>query len=422
MKRLNGIHLPGKRRTDDKQITPLPLPEAVRIPMLMHSGSPCVPIVKAGDHVDVGQLIGRAEAKDAVPIHASISGTVRCISSYDLPDGETVPCIEIESDEEQLLAGTCLPPVLTTRQDLVEAARESGCVGLGGDGSLTWQKLDTDVPVRMLIVNGAECETKLSADGRLMIESPEDIISGIELIMKLLKIKETRIGVRRDRPAAIQQLVNASAGKKGITVCPLPPAYPQGAEKVLVFHTSGIVITENQTPESLGILVLNVSTCAFLYQYSQTGIPLVERVVTVDGDAVANPCNLRVPIGTPVTDLLDYAACETEKLRQLLCGGEMMGECISQRASVVKTQNGLIASKTVRTYQKSACIRCGRCMEACPLDLIPAELDRAYHQRNVKKLKELRVELCMNCGCCTYVCPAKRPLAETNQLAKALLA
>ncbi|MBR4201843.1 MAG: RnfABCDGE type electron transport complex subunit C [Oscillospiraceae bacterium] len=422
MKRLNGIHLPVKKRTEDKQITPLPLPKTVRIPMLMHSGSPCVPIVSAGDHVDVGQLIGRAEASDAVPVHSSVSGTVRRIIRYELPSGQTVPCAEIETCETQLLADTCIPPVINTKQDLIDAARESGCVGLGGDGSLTFQKLSTNHPVQMLIVNGAECETRLSADGRLMLEAPEQIIGGIELVTKLLKIRETRIGVRRNRPAAIQQLLNAAANSRNITVCPLPSDYPQGAEKVLIFHTAGIAVPDGQTPEELGILVLNVSTLAFLYQYSQTGIPLVERVVTVDGDAVTKPCNLRVPIGTPVTDLLDYAACEPDRIHQLLCGGEMMGECITFRASVVKTQNGLIASNTVKTYEESACIRCGRCMNACPLSLMPVSLDKAYQQRDVNQLKALRVDLCMNCGCCTYVCTAKRPLAETIQSAKALLA
>lgn len=421
MKRLNGIHLPLKKHTEDKPVIPLPTPETVRIPLLMHDGAACEPAVQAGDHVHIGQLIGRADSENAVPIHSSVSGKVVKIGEYEAIDGSTIPCIEIKTDRKQFIDGSCQPPVIETKADLIRAARESGCVGLGGDGSLTFQKLDTSKPLKMLIVNGAECETYLSADGRLMFEAPEQIIGGISLLMKLLKIKEARIGVQRSRPAAIQQLTAAGAEQKGITICPLPPVYPQGAEKVLIFHTCGIVIPENETPADSGILVLNVSTCAFLYQYSQTGIPLVERTVTVDGDAVSKPCNLRVPIGTPVTELLEYAGCEPDKVKLLLSGGLMMGECIPLSSSVTKPQNGLTAMRSNTKPQASPCIRCGRCMRACPMQLMPMQLDSAYEEQNISALEHGRVQLCMNCGCCTAVCPAKRPLAEHNQLAKALL-
>lgn len=421
MKRLNGIHLPLKKRAEDQQIISLPLPELIRIPMRMHAGAPCVPVVQQGDHVRIGQMIGRAEDETAVPIHASVSGVVTAVTDYEMPDGATVPCVEIRPDAEQLIDAGCQPPELRTPEDLANAARDAGCVGLGGDGSVTHLKLRPKEQIKMVIVNGAECETHLASDGRYMIEAADDIIGGVAMIMKIMKIKEARIGVQRNRPAAIRQLTLAAESQKGITVCPLPPMYPQGAEKVLIYHTSGIVVPEDQTPEALGILVLNVSTCAFLYQYSQTGIPLVERVVTVDGDAVGNPCNLRVPIGTPVTELLEYAQCDPDKVRQLLCGGLMMGECIPLSASVVKPQNGLIAMKTNKKTVASECIRCGRCMRACPLSLMPMELNRAYQERNVNLLEQYRVMLCMNCGCCTFACPAKRPLAEQNQLAKALL-
>lgn len=421
MKRLNGIHLPLKKRTSDQQITPLPLPARIRLPLLMHQGTPCVPAVAQGDHVNIGQLVGRAEDDAAVPIHASVSGTVTAITEYDLPNGEAVPCVEIKPDEEQCVDESCQPREPHMQTELADMARDAGCVGLGGDGSATHSKLRPQTPVRLLIVNGAECETHLTADSRQMIDSPEDIIGGIAMIMKCMKIKEARIGVQRNQPAAIHRLMNAAASHKGITVCPLPPLYPQGAEKVLIFHTCGIAVSEEQTAEELGILVLNVSTCAFLYRYSQTGIPLIERVVTVDGDAVEKPCNLRVPIGTPVTELLEYAACPQERVRHLFCGGLMMGEGIPLSASVIKPQNGLIAMKSIRKPAPSACVRCGRCMRACPMALMPMVLNQAYQERNVNLLEQHRVMLCINCGCCSYVCPAKRPLAEQNQLAKTLL-
>ena len=423
MKRLNGIRLPRKKRTEEKPIKPIPLPALVRIPMLMHAGTPCTPAVRVGDAVTVGQCIGISKDENSVPVHASVSGTVSAITDYQTISGETVPCIEIRSDGEQILCDACEPPKLETRDDLIAAAKASGCVGLSGAGDLTFQKLAAVKKPRMLIVNGAECEQYLSADSRLMIESPVDAVGGIVLLMKLLKIKEARIGIQTDKPLAIQKMTEACSEQKGITVCPLPPVYPQGAEKVLVFHTCGIVIPEDQTPADQDILVLNINTCAFLYQYAQTGIPLVERVVTVDGDLVDKPCNLRVPVGTPVKELLEYAACHTERVRTLLCGGPMMGAVLDMtEACIVRQQNGLTALRRMKTSRyETACIRCGRCMEVCPMHLMPMELNAAYQRKDPAALQAGHVGLCMNCGCCSYVCPAHRQLAEKNQLAKLLL-
>ena len=423
MKRLNGIRLPRKKRTEEKPIKPIPLPALVRIPMLMHTGTPCTPAVRAGDYVTVGQCIGKAPDENSVPIHASVSGTVSALTEYCTVTGETVPCVEISTDGEQILCDTCTPPVLESRDDLIAAAKASGCVGLSGSGDLTFQKLAAVKKPQILIVNGAECEQYLSADSRLMSETPEQAVGGIVLLMKLLKIKDARIGIQTDKPLAIQRMTEACNEQKGITVCPLPPVYPQGAEKVLIYHTCGIVVPENQTAADMGILVLNVSTCAFLYQYTQTGIPLVERVVTVDGDTIDKPCNLRVPIGTPVRDLLEYAACHTDRVRTLLCGGPMMGMLLdSQEASVVRQQNGLTAMRRAKSsVRESACIRCGRCMDACPMNLMPMELNDAYQRRDPAALQELHLRLCMDCGCCSYVCPAHRQLAEKNQQAKLLL-
>lgn len=422
MKRLNGIRLPRLKHAEDQQVVSIPLPEIVRIPMLMHAGVPCRPAVEAGAQVLVGQVIGVADKNQAVPIHASVSGTVTAVSQYHATDGSKVPCIEIEADGEQFLSDDCQPPTLESQADLVHAARVSGCVGLGGDGSLTYEKLDPPEKPHILIVNGAECEPYLTVDSRLMTESADDIVGGIALIMKLLRIKEARIGITADKTAAIKLLTDACAAQKGISVCPLPPLYPQGAEKVLIFHTCGIVIPENQTAADCGVLVLNVSTCAFLYQYSQTGIPLVSRVVTVDGDAVRKPCNLRVPVGTPVHALLEYAGCDFKAVKQLIAGGPMMGVHLrSFETPVLRQQNGLLALTKYQKKKESACMRCGCCMHACPMHLMPMELNRAYQKKDVNMLQSYRVSLCMNCGCCSYVCPAARPLAETNQLAKALL-
>ena len=423
MKRLNGIRLPKSKRAQNKQITVLPLPKLIRIPMLMHMGEPCVPCVEPDEYVYVGQEIGRAESDKAVPIHSSVSGNVSVISEYSLPDGTKVPAVEIIPDGLQVIHPDCIPPKISNQKELADAARKSGCVGLGGSGDLTYQKFSRSEKMNILVLNDAECECFLSTDLRQMLENAEQIISGAAMIQKIMKIKEVLIGVQSNQPAAIQVLTQAAEKQKGITVCPLPPLYPQGEKKVLVFHTTGLVVPEGQEPEDIGVLVLNVSTCAFLYQYAQTGIPLVERVVTVDGNAVPKACNLQVPVGTPIIDVLSYASCELDLVKEIYSGGAMTGVCYPAfRASVVKPQNGLVAMKTVsKRKAPTDCIRCGKCLSACPMNLMPTEIDRSYQKRDVAALTELHTGLCMNCGCCTYVCPANRPLSETIQQAKLLL-
>ncbi len=400
----------------------IPLPKLVRIPMQMHMGAPCVPIVKQRDTVTVGEKIGEMQGEFSAPIHSSVSGTVTAVTQYQTINGALVPCIEIEPDGKQTLSPMCSAPVIETKEDLLNAVRASGCVGLGGAGFPTHIKLNAKQKIDMLILNGAECEPYLTTDCRQMIEAPEEILGGVCLLMKLLNIKETRIGIESNKPAAIRQLTEACKEFVDVSVVPLPPVYPQGAEKVLIYHTCGRVVPEGKIPADIGVIVLNISTCAYLYRYSQTGIPLVERVVTVDGDAVNKPCNLRVPIGTPLRDLLKFAECDLESVKQLFSGGPMMGVSLfSLDLPVTKQQNGLLAMKTVKTQKASACIRCGRCMRACPMKLMPMELERAFRTKDIAALESHHLRLCINCGCCSYVCPARRPLAESHQLAKQLL-
>lgn len=423
MKRLNGIHLPKRKHAEARKTETIPLPDLVRIPMQMHIGKPCTPIVTVGEPVSVGQKIGVPADELTVPVHSSVSGTVTAIADHTTVSGEQIPCIEIKPDGLQKLHSGCEPPVIDTREQFIQAVRESGCVGLGGSGFPTFRKLASAQPIKMLIVNGAECEPYLTADMRQITEKTGDVLGGIRLVMRFLKIKECRVGIEKTQPAALKQIAYAAAADENIMVCPLPALYPQGAEKILIYHTCGRIVPEGKNPADIGVLVMNISTLAFLFRYCKTGIPLIERVVTVDGSAVKKPCNLRVPIGTPQHDLLSYAECNFEKVKQLIGGGPMMGISLySDEQPVIKQQNGLLAlTKALRT-EPTACIRCGRCMKACPMNLMPMELARAYQRRDEELLRKLHLGLCMNCGCCSYVCPAKRPLAEENQLAKQFLA
>lgn len=255
-----------------------------------------------------------------------------------------------------------------------------------------------------------------------MVERPENVIGGIRLIMSQLNIKNAIIGIEDNKPEAIKHYKEITDKEDNIDVCTLPSQYPQGAEKVLIYTTTGRIVMEGELPSDQKVIVLNVSTIAFLYKYTQTGIPLIRRRITVEGDAVKNPQNVIAPIGTSIRDLLIFAETELDSLKQVIVGGPMMGSCIlSIDTPITKTSNSILAVKNYTKSEESSCIRCGRCIKACPLNLMPTELEKAYKTKNIQALIDLKIMLCMNCGCCTYVCPANRKLAEVNQIAKFLV-
>jgi electron transport complex protein RnfC len=255
-----------------------------------------------------------------------------------------------------------------------------------------------------------------------MIEDPDSVIGGIKLVMKYISIKNTIIGIESNKPDAIALLSEKTASDSDITVKSLPASYPQGAEKVLIYNTTGRIVMEGQLPSDQKVIVLNVSTAAQIYKYCKTGMPLVDRRLTADGDIVKNPCNLMVKIGTPVSAVLEYAKCDTEKMNKLILGGPMMGmSAFDISTPIGKGNNAVLAFEKYSEPVMTNCIRCGRCISACPFNLMPTEMEKAYQRKDVEALKKLKVTLCMNCGCCTYACPAGRKLAETNQLAKALI-
>lgn len=422
MKKLNGIKLNHRKNTENCKTIILPIPEKVMLPMSMNMGAPCSPLVKVGDCVKVGQKIGDCDAPFSIPVHSGVSGKVTAVCDYRTAMGAVCKAVEIEPDGIQELSADIKPPEITDKQSFIKAVRESGLCGLGGAGFPTHIKLNPKTPIDTLVINGAECEPYITADYREMLENSDDVLNGIRLVKDMLDIKYAKIAVEANKPQAIEKFTEMAENDDTIDIVTLPSAYPQGAEKVIIYNSTGRIVHEGELPSDVGVIVLNVSTVAFISRYIRTGVPLITRRITVDGDAVKLPQNVCAVIGTPIIDVLKFCNTKTDSVRKVISGGMMMGMCIpDMNMPVTKTTNALLAFKTFDDRKPSACIRCGRCVNVCPLGLMPAEIDKAYKIRNIDDLKALKVTLCMNCGSCTYVCPANRKLAETNQLAKSLI-
>lgn len=422
MKKLKGIKLNHRKNTENSATVDFPLPASVKIPMSMTMGAPCKPLVKKGDEVKVGQKIGDSDAPFSAPVHSGVSGKVSAVTEYRTAAGAVCQAIEIETDGSQTVSEEVKPPEVTDKAGFIKAVRESGACGLGGAGFPTHIKLATKSPIDTLIINAAECEPYITSDYREMIESPEDIIGGIRLVKESLGIAKAKLAIEANKPEAIKNFTEMAQNDDTIDIVTLPSSYPQGAEKVIIYNCTGRIVKEGELPSDEGVIVMNVSTAAFLYRYFKTGMPLVTRRLTVDGNAVGEPKNIRTVIGTSFREILEFCKTDIDSVRKLIGGGPMMGMSIPDMdMPVVKTSNALLAFRTYDERVTSACIRCGRCVRVCPFSLMPADIERAYRIKNIEELTKLKVNLCMNCGCCTYICPANRKLAEINQLAKALL-
>lgn len=423
---LNCIKIPHRKNTEKCETINFAVPKTVSIPMSQHMGVPCTPVVSVGEEVKVGQKIGDSNAFMSAPVHSSVSGTVSAINDYILSNGKVCKSVVIDCDGKQTESEDIKPPVITDKASLIKAVRNSGCCGLGGAGFPTHIKLNFDenkTPIDSLVINAAECEPYITSDYREMTENPQDVLNGIKTIQKILNIEKTYICIEDNKPDAIKILTDLTSNDNSVKIKKLPAFYPQGAEKVIAYNATGRIIKEGELPSNQGIIVMNVSTVSFLNRYFKTGIPLIQRRITIDGDAVKSPCNVIAPIGTSVAELLEFAEYEKDKVKKVLTGGLMMGTCLYDiNTPIIKTNNAILALKKQTEKVQTNCIRCGRCINACPMGLMPTELEKAYKSKNSDTLKALKVNLCMNCGSCSYVCPAKRNLAETNQLEKAFIA
>ena len=434
-KDISSLRVPHNKHTAACEPVRIDLPKEVVLPMNMHSGHEAEPIVQVGDTVKVGQLIAREEGRFSSPVHATVSGKVVQIGTMDTAKGKLTTVIRIESDGLMEVAPTVKPPVVTDCDSFLQAVRESGMVGLGGAAFPTWAKLNearnADYKVDTVLINAAECEPYITSDHRMMLAHPELIADGIEYLRKYmsdyLKDAVYKICIEKNKPDAIEKLKKTFAGKDYVQVHELNAIYPQGAKQVMLYNATGRVAIAGRRFPSFGALIINVSSLALTAHYLNTGMPLVERIVTVDGPAVEKPMNLIAPIGTRISELLKYTGLKSQP-GKIVVGGPMNGSAIcSVDDPIVKVSNAVLVFDEKRAVlpEASACINCGRCVEKCPVGISVAMVDRVMklrdEERRVKALIDTGVRQCVDCACCSYVCPAHRPLLQINQQAKSYL-
>lgn len=425
-----GVKVAHHKNTAELEVVRIPTPSKVVIPMQQHIGAPCEPVVKVGDEVAVGQLIGDSDKFVSAPIHASVSGTVTAIGDIKMPNGSISKAVTIESDGEMRLWEGIKPPKVETREDLIKAVRDSGLVGLGGAGFPTHVKLNfpPDKNIDTLVVNAAECEPYITVDYRECMENSWDILSGVYALKELLGFKQVIIAAEDNKPEAFKVLGKIADHDADIDdsvkLMVLESKYPQGAEKMMVQSATGRRVPPGKLPADVGCVVMNVASVAFISRYLKTGKPLVSRSLTVDGSAIAEPKNVRVPVGTDIGEIIDFCGGFKGEPCKILTGGPMMGLAIvGTDLPVLKQNNAILAFTADDAVLKpeTDCIRCGRCVAACPMSLMPTNIVKAAKIKDVDTLKRAGVTVCMECGSCAFACPAGKPLVQHMRLAKAIL-
>ncbi len=413
-----GIHpKDNKFYAERKKILEFPEPDVLVIPMSQHIGAPCKPLVKKGDMVTVGQKIGDNQGLCA-PVHAPVSGKVKAVEMRAHSSGTTMMSVVIENDHLGTLHEDVKPRTqeevdALSAEELMDIIREGGIVGMGGATFPTHVKLSSGIgKVDTVIINAGECEPYIVSDDRICQEYPEELISGVQVIMRILGLKEAHIGIEDNKPAAAKALRRAAGPNSGIIVDVLPAKYPQGAEKQLIYAVTGREVPSGGLPAAVGCAVFNAATCKAIHDVVYQGMPLVKRVVTVSGDIVMEPKNLLVPIGTSYNDLLE-AVGHSQNPYKVISGGPMMG--VTQYDLSVPTIKGtnaitILGLDNKYNVEDSRCIRCGRCIDACPMKLMPVLMYKALYTGDLEEMKATNIMDCIECGCCAYTCPACVPL------------
>jgi electron transport complex protein RnfC len=426
----HGVHPPERKElTANVPIRRMAFPEEVVLPVRQHAGKPAKVAVKRGDRVERGDLLAAADGFISSPVHASASGRITAIEQWPHPDGTTALAIRIavERYSPQVTRPRVIPDWhdLTTQQ-IVQAVQDAGVVGLGGAAFPTHVKLapPKDAKVEVVLVNGAECEPYLTTDHRSMVEFPERVHLGVRVMLKALGVSRAVIGVEKNKPDAIERLRATAPADLDVTILPLTVKYPQGAEKMLIHAVLGREVPSGKLPVSIGAVVQNVGSAAMIGEVFETGLPLIERIVTVTGHGLRKPSNLIVPVGTKLGDLLEYCGGLTEDAAEMLFGGPMMGLPVADlKTPILKGTTGVVVltRAEIRAQKSYPCIHCGYCLEACPIFLDPQYLGSLARAGRYEDMKAHHLADCMLCGSCSYVCPSNIPLSQLFQAGKVAL-
>ncbi|MFP4081312.1 MAG: electron transport complex subunit RsxC [Candidatus Aminicenantes bacterium] len=414
----NGIHPPEfKQRTADKAIEAMPAPEKVILPLLQHFGKPAQPLVKKGDQVFVGQKIGASSALFSACVHSSVSGKVIAVGNHPHPSGRSIPALTIRNDGEERISSP-LPetehPFSLSPDEIRQRVKEGGIVGLGGAAFPTAVKLSPpkDKPIDTVIINGCECEPFLTADYRLMMEYPEEILNGAELIRMATGAERILVAIEDNKKKAFH-LFQQKAKHKTVEVVLLKTKYPQGAEKNLIYALLNREVPRGGLPFDVGIVVQNVGTTKAIWDAVSKGKPLYERVLTVSGDGIGEPKNVLVRMGTPFQKVIEFCGGLKEGVDILVMGGPLMGIAQwSLGVPVIKGSSGLLAWTAPPLSPEYTCIRCGRCIHVCPMNLVPTQLMKYAQFDHLQEAEMWGALDCVECGCCQYICPSKIPLVH----------
>ena len=426
--KLGGVHPPENKLSADKEIQVLPLPKSVFIPVAQHIGAPATPVVKRGDEVKVGQIIAKSSSFVSTNIHSSVSGKVKKVDFSEDSSGYPKQgiFIDVEGDEwtEEIdRSENLLKDINVGSDEIIKKIQEAGIVGLGGATFPTHVKLvpPKGMTAEVLLINGVECEPYLTSDHRLMLEKADEILVGVQLLMKALNVDKAVIGIENNKPDAIQLLSEKTKSYNGISVQPLKVKYPQGGEKQLIKAVTGREVPSGGLPIAVGAVVSNVGTAFAVYEAIQKNKPLFERVVTITGKGVDKPSNFKVRIGTSTSELVEAAGGLPENTGKIISGGPMMGRAIaSLDVPVTKGTSGILIMKEEEAKRKGyiACIRCSRCVSVCPMGLEPYLLMTLSQKQIFDRAEKDRVMDCIECGSCSFTCPSDRPLLDYIRFGK----
>lgn len=424
----HGVHPPDlKELTAGLPIRRLPFPEEIVLPLRQHAGQPAVPIVREGDRVERGDAVARADGHISVPVHASAAGRVSGIDLWPHPDGSHAPAIRIavERYSPQAVRPRIIPEWEgLSRDELIAAVKDAGVVGLGGAAFPAHVKLapPAEFPIEILVVNGCECEPYLTTDHRTMVEYPERVQLGIRIMLKCLGAQRAVVGIERNKPDAVAAIRATLPADLDVSVLDLTVKYPQGAEKMLIKAVLGRDVPSGRLPMHVGVVVQNVASLATIAEVFLTGLPLIERIVTVTGRGIARPANLLVPVGTKLRDLIAACGGMTPDAREIVFGGPMMGVAQADLdVPITKGTTGVIVLSRAETRDQPSlpCIKCGHCLDACPVFLNPQLLGALAAAERYQEMETAHLADCMLCGCCSYVCPSHLPLSQLFAASKA---